>query len=130
MEAATKMKETTLEQRILGILMMYPEFFDTVTELDADVFVTQFNKTLFERLKSVYSGGEFELSALNEFYNPKEFAYILEIRNSRSALSANGKDTILEALDALKKLKNTKPDGNEDPFEVLKKIKEQKMKGN
>ena len=130
LEAATKLKETTLEQRILGILMLYPEFFDTVPELEADVFVTQFNKTLFERLKSVYTGGELEISALNEFYNPKDFAYILEIKNSRSTLSANGKDTLLEALSALKDLKNIKPDAGEDPFELLKKIKEQKMKGN
>ena len=44
-----------------------------------DVFVTQFNKTLFQHLKSVYNGGELEISAMNEFYNPKEFAYILEM---------------------------------------------------
>ncbi|MBQ8758385.1 MAG: hypothetical protein IJZ20_01700, partial [Clostridia bacterium] len=128
--AAVKMKETTLEQRILGIIMLYPEFIETVSELNEDVFVTQFNKNLFIRLKSVYNGGELELSALNEFYNPQEFAYILEIRNSRQGFAANGKDTLIEQINALMQIKNSKPDGGEDPFEVLRRIKEQKMKGN
>ena len=129
-EAAAKMKETTLEQRILGIVMLYPEFLETVEELNSDVFVTQFNKTLFERLKLIYSTGEFELSALNEFYNPQEISYILEIRNSRNGFASNGKDTLLEQINALNRIKNSKPSNGEDPFEVLKRIKEQKKKGN
>ncbi len=130
MEAATKLRETTLEQRILGIVMLYPEFLDTVEELDYEIFVTEFNKTLFTRLKDAYVDGELELSALNEFYNPKEYTYILEIKDSRKGLSSNGKDALLEQIKALKKIKNEKPDGDTDPFELLKKIKAEKMKGN
>ncbi len=129
-ESAVKMRETTLEQRILSIIMLYPELIETVSELNEDLFVTEFNRTLFINLKSICNGGELELSALNEFYNPKEYSYILGIRDSRKGFASNGKDTLLEQINALKKIKNSKPDGTEDPFEVLKRIKEQKKKGN
>lgn len=130
LEAASKLRETTIEKRILSMLMLYPEYFDTVDKLNEELFVTEFNRRLFVNLKNIYIDGELELSALNEMYNPKEFSYILEIKNMRRDFSVNGKDAMIEQIEQLRALKETKPSKDEDPFEVLKRIKEQKMKGN
>ena len=61
MQAASKLNETTLERRILGILMLYPELYGDVEGLNSELFVTDFNKQLFERLKPQLESGEIEL---------------------------------------------------------------------
>lgn len=129
MQAASNHKAVSVEQRILGILMLYPEMLDEV-EISSEDFITDFNKTLFVRLKEIYDSGEFDLSALNEFYSPQEYAYILEMKNSREKLSANGKNTLKEQIDFLKSLKtNNQNDDSASFAEMMEKIRNDKMKG-
>lgn len=129
-EAAVKFKETTLEQRILGIIMLYPEFLETETEINEDIFVTAFNKTLFQRIKQLAQSEQFDISALNEFYTPSEMSYILEMKEARQKLSANGKDVLSESAELLKKLRTSGTGENAGSFlENIEKIRAEKMKG-
>lgn len=128
-QAASKLKETTLEQRILGIAMLYPEMLSQIPELDEGIFVTDFNKNLFVKIKELSENGEFDISALNEFYNPQEMSYILKMRNARQGLSANGKDVLAEAANALIKLKNASNTQGGTFLENIERIKAEKMKG-
>lgn len=129
-QAAVNPKAVTVEQRILGILMLYPEFFDSLSEFTHDDFITEFNAKLFSTLKELYETGEFNISALNEYYNPNEYSYILKIKNSREKLSSNGKNTLDEQIQILKSIKNSDASGNADSFaETIEKIRANKMKG-
>ena len=126
-EAASHPGEAAAEQRILGILMLYPEHFDTC-DIKSDDFVTAFNRTLFEHLLSLHNEGTDELSALNEFYSPEQFSYILEMRQARSELSANGKDALAEQTSVLRKYADrAAPD--ESLADAIRRIRTEKMKG-
>ena len=103
-EAAQKPNIVAVEQRILGILMLYPEYFDDPASPEEDVFVTAFNRELFTNLKSLHESGG-DLSALNEKYSPDQMAYIWNIRRERESLSVNGLSALREQVALLAQLK-------------------------
>ncbi len=129
LQAASNHKAVSVEQRILGILMLYPEMFDDADIVSED-FITEFNRNLFKNLKEIYDSGEFDISALNEFYSPQEYSYILEMKNSREKLSSNGKNALNEQIGFLKSIRTG--DSNDDSAsfsEMMEKIRNDKMKG-
>lgn len=129
LQAAANSKAVIAEQRILGILMMYPELVKDF-DITAEDFVTDFNKTLFERLIALYQSGETDISALNEFYTPKQFSYILAMKRARSELSANGRDTLKEQLTLLRKYsQKTAPNTEESLSDAISRIRSEKKKG-
>ncbi len=128
-EAAANAKAVVAEQRILGILMLYPELAKTAG-VSAGDFVTAFNKNLFERLITLYESGETDISALNEFYTPEQFSYILAMKRARSELSSNGKDTLEEQLTLLRKYgKKDQPQEEESFTDTISRIRSEKKKG-
>ena len=129
LQAAANSKAVIAEQRILGILMMYPELVKDF-DITAEDFVTDFNKTLFERLIALYQSGETDISALNEFYTPEQFSYILAMKRARSELSANGRDTLKEQLTLLRKYsQKTAPNTEESLSDAISRIRSEKKKG-
>lgn len=129
LQAAANRGATAAEQRILGILMLYPELLPTVS-VTAEDFVTEFNRTLFERLAALYQSGETDISALNEFYTPEQYSYILNMKREREGLSANGKDTVENQLDLLKKAaKKSLPKDEESLSDAISRIRQEKKKG-
>ena len=129
LQAAANSKAVIAEQRILGILMMYPELVKDF-DITAEDFVTDFNKILFERLIALYQSGETDISALNEFYTPEQFSYILAMKRARSELSANGRDTLKEQLTLLRKYsQKTAPNTEESLSDVISRIRSEKKKG-
>ena len=129
LQAAANSKVVIAEQRILGILMMYPELVKDF-DITAEDFVTDFNKILFERLIALYQSGETDISALNEFYTPEQFSYILAMKRARSELSANGRDTLKEQLTLLRKYsQKTAPNTEESLSDAISRIRSEKKKG-
>lgn len=129
-QAATYPKAVAVEQRILGILMLYPEFFEALTEFSKDDFITEFNSKLYSILKQLYESGEFNISSLNEYYNPNEYSYILNIKASRESLSSNGKNALDEQIKILKNIKSSNESSDSDSFaETMEKIRAKKLKG-
>ena len=128
-EAVAHPKEAAAERRILGMLMLYPEYFDE-SDLSNEDFVTTFNRTLFEHLYELHQNGITDLSALNEFYSPEQFAYISEMRQARSALCANGKSALDEQISALRSFKaHNAPPSDESLTDTIQRIRSEKMKG-
>lgn len=127
-EAIRYPKQTVAEQRILGMLMLYPELLAS-SDVTADDFVTEFNRTLFEHLKALYAEGQTDISALNEFYSAEQFSYILAMKQSRAALSSNGSDTLAAQLEVLRKYKTAAAAGEETLAEAMERIRREKMKG-
>ena len=121
-----------VEERILGIVMLYPEFLSECKELCAECFLTDFNKTLMERLQSLQESGNFDLSLLNEFYNPQEFARIFSMQQKRKILQANNLDILREQLCVLAKEKQkqtalkTDEMSTEEFFDSFEKLRLQK----
>lgn len=129
LQAASNPKAVAVEQRILGIYLMYPELFDEKCEISKDDFITDFNKSLYMKLCELSADGDFDISALNEYYSPQEYSYILAMRKAREKLSSNGKDTLQEQIKILKNLKNTS-ENEQDLTMFLQKIRADKKKGN
>lgn len=128
-EAIRFPNEATAEQRILGILMLYPEQIEAC-DICADDFVTAFDRTLFEHLAALYAEGQTDISALNEFYSAEQFSYILAMKNARAALSSNGIDTLEAQLKILRAHKEkTKASSEESLEQTLDRIRRKKTKG-
>ncbi len=129
LQAATNPKAVALEQRILGIFLLYPELFGEKCDLSKDDFITDFNKSLYVKLCELRDSGDFDVSSLNEYYSPQEYSYILAMRSARAKLSSNGSDTLNEQIKMLKSLKASS-DTEQDFTEFMQKIRADKKKGN
>ncbi len=128
-ESAAHSAEVAAEKRILGILMLYPEYFDEC-DIKAEDFITSFNRTLFEHLLDLHHTDSHDLSALNEYYTPEQFSYIMEMRKARSELSANGKNALNEQVHLLRKHKHISGvSGEESLADAISRIRNEKMKG-
>jgi DNA primase len=109
-DAMKSIKGTSAEEQILGILLLYPEYF---ARLSSDIlcendFVTEFNKSVFCELKGLYDAagaGEVDLSALNEIFSPEQMGRIHAMYRKRRALTVNDLQTLIELCAVLKKEK-------------------------
>lgn len=91
-----------LEERILGILMLYPEHMKNALEtLKPEHFLTEFNKSVYVKLRDLYNADNFELSYLNEYFDADKMGRIQSMVEKRRMVSVNGLDTLGEAIKAL-----------------------------
>ena len=95
-----------IEERILGILLLYPEEYSKCDAISAQDFVTTFSRRVFEALTELYNNNVTDLSSLNETFTPEEMARIFDMRQRRSELSANGTLALNEQISSLKKEKD------------------------
>ena len=91
-----------IEERIIGILLLFPELYSKCEALAADDFITAFGRRVYEKLSELYSEEQTDISALNEFFNPDETARIYDMREKRKELTVNGIVTLNEQIKALK----------------------------
>ncbi|MBR3995018.1 MAG: DNA primase [Clostridia bacterium] len=95
-------KACELEERILGILMLYPEHIGIAKEkVSNEDFLTEFNKLVYAKLLDLYESDRFDLSYLNEYFNPDQMGRIHGIAKKRRLVTANGEQTLLEAINQL-----------------------------
>ncbi len=108
-DAMKSIKGSAVEEDILGILLLYPEY---IAKLDAllceDDFVTDFNRQVFSALKSIVDkedASQTDLSALNELFSPEQMGRIHAMYRRRKALTINDTATLCELCRVLKEEK-------------------------
>lgn len=94
-----------IEERILGILMLFPEEYSKCDSITEEDFVTKFSARVFRCISDLYKDNITDLTGLNEAFTPEEMARIFDMRFKRSELNANGTTALNEQISALKKEK-------------------------
>lgn len=96
-------KACELEERILGILMLYPEHMDKAKEkLSESDFLTEFDRRVYMSLLELHNSDRFDLSYLNESFSPEEMGRINEMIQKRRMVSSNGERSLFDAMEMLK----------------------------
>lgn len=105
-DAAKNPAVATAEETVLGLLLLYPEHRKAMTAgevaLGAADFFTSFGRKAFEAVRDMEtSENGFSFSALGEFFSPDEMGRLERIRRDRQALTSNGKDVLVAAVEVL-----------------------------
>ncbi len=93
---------TEIEERIIGLLLLYPEHYSKCDAIAENDFITDFNRRVFVKLKELYDTEQTDISAFNEFFTPDEVSRIYSMRHKRQELTANGVNALNEQIKALK----------------------------
>ncbi len=101
-EAVANPVAVEIEERILGIMMLFPEEFAKCDEICDDDFVTSFSRKVFVELTKLFSENITDLTSLNEAFTPEELSRILEMKLKRQELTSNGTSVLNEQIAALK----------------------------
>ena len=121
-----------IEERILGIIMMFPEEFSRCDSLTSEDFVTDFSKRVFTSIIDLYNQNITDLTSLNESFSPEEISRIFDMKFRRQELSSNGTKALNEQIAALKKEKSRlmtvrkNIDSNDDLINIIARAKEDK----
>lgn len=121
-----------IEERILGILILFPEFYSTCNTITPEDFITGFNRRVFEELCKLYEKEITDISQLNEVFSPEEMSRIYEIKYKRQSLTTNGVNALNEQIESLKKVKlkesakKNKIESDEELISVIDSLRKQK----
>ena len=121
------------EENLLGLLLERPEYMNDkrlAEILDEDIFMCEFTKRVYARLRDTAVELPFDISTLTQYFSPDEMGRIMKFILSREKLENNSVEVALELATALKKISSDKlieGDDSEDAFlkslENLKKLK-------
>lgn len=127
-EAVKSPKAAEIEERIIGIIMLYPEHISAVGErLNPEAFVTDFNRRVLTKLLELYREDRFDLSYLNEDFESDAIGRIREMEHKRRMVSANGIDALGSLIDALAEEKHKTAVKNGE-VDFLERIQAQRRK--
>ena len=127
-EAVKNPKAAEIEERIIGIIMLYPEHISAVGEkLNPESFVTDFNRKVLSKLLELYREDRFDLSYLNEDFDSDAIGRIREMEHKRRMVSANGIDALNSLIDALSEEKHKTAVKNGE-VDFLERINAQRRK--
>ena len=101
-DAVTCPAAAEIEERIIGILLLFPELYSKCDAISQDDFVTGFNRQVYKELSALYADGKTDISAFNEIFSPEQMSRIYDMKHRRSDLSANGIAALNEQISALK----------------------------
>jgi len=97
-------KAASAEEKILGILLLHPEYLRELEVrkilLREDEFFTEFGKKIYRLMCS--HEGEFDISCLGEALSVEEVDRLQSLRMSREALADNKIETLLVFIDVLR----------------------------
>ena len=125
-----------IEERILGIILLFPEEFSRCDSITEEDFVTDFSKKVFKNIVFQYNNGITDLTPLNEVFKPEEFSRIFDMRHRRTLLNSNGVEALNEQIAALKAEKmrlnaaKKKIDTTDDLMALINKTRQDKGLGN
>lgn len=131
-EAVANPVAVEIEERILGILLLYPEEFSKCDAIGEDDFVTLFSRRVFKAISEMYGENITDLSALNEQFSPEETARIFDMRQRRIELTANGTSALNEQIASLKKekmralAKRNSISSDDDLLDIISKTRKDK----
>lgn len=106
-------KEAKAEENIICLLIRYPEEAQKIeAEAPPSIFVTAFNKRVYEEILSVAkSGVDFSLSFIGERFNAEEQGKIYGIREKNRDMTINF-DSLKDCADVLRKHTSISSDGS------------------
>ena len=104
-EAVMYPRSVEIEERILGIMLLYPEEYAKCNGIRADDFVTEFSRRVFSAVTKLFDEGITDISSLAEEFSQEEMSRIFDMKFKRSTLTTNGTLVLNEQIDALKKEK-------------------------
>lgn len=94
-----------IEEKILGILLLHPEFYRDVSEqFNAESFLTEFNAKIFTAFLPDFEAGR-EPILSKESLSPEEVSKAVMLMAARQTFSDNGKGVLTELIEALEKEK-------------------------
>ena len=104
-------KAAAAEEKILGILLLYPEYIGELKRLDKlpdpDDLYSAFGKKVYGHM--LERGGEaFDIFTLGEELTPEEMDRVVKLKMSREQLGGNGIEMIYELLATMKSAKDRK----------------------
>ena len=117
--SAKYLKANKIEEAILGLAQLYPSHLKIVLEkLNAEDFVTDFSKKVFENIKDCYEKiGKFELAYTGENFTFDEISRITKMMTDRQCLKNNDEKVLNELIVSLKSEKDNKDDS--DSFDCI-----------
>ena len=124
------------EERILGILMLYPELIPETAggnvSLTEEEFLTEFNRRVYAFLLSCReTHGSFDTGYLGEVFTDEEIGRITGMQIARSALVKNDMDVIRENVSVLRDEKRRKDmSSGELDVTMLEELLRKKRKDN
>lgn len=131
-EAITNPVAVEIEERVLGIILLFPEEFSKCNAVTEDDFITAFSKKVFIEVTKLYKENNTDISSLNEIFSPEEMSRIFDMRHRRSELSANGTQALNEQITALKKekaklsVKRNNISSDDDLIDLISKARKDK----
>ena len=131
-EAITNPVAVEIEERVLGIILLFPEEFSKCDAITEDDFVTAFSKRVFKEVTKLYKDNNTDISSLNEMFSPEEMSRIFDMRHRRSELSANGTQALNEQITALKNekaklsVKKNNISSDDDLMDLISKARKDK----
>ena len=132
-ESAKEPRAAAVEERVLGMLLLFGEYRQAVASgeaaLSADDFITDFHRRVFEevlRLQDSPSGFRPEL--LGETFGPDEMGRIQKMEVERQGMSENGPEVFRSAIAALREVHKQKEAQKGDLNTQLAYLREKKAK--
>lgn len=121
-----------IEERIIGIMMLFPEEYSKCDSITADDFVTDFSRRVFVAVGDILMSGSDDMSALNETFSTEQISRIFDMRRRRSVLTSNGVEALNEQIRALKRekakslVKNKTVSSDDELLNIISKARQDK----
>lgn len=132
-DAVKYVQANSLEETILGLLLIYDEYRSGVLSgkipLIEDDFVTSFGKKVFSAIMEIQrSSDEFLPAMLGQYFTADEMGRLERMRQNRLSLTDNGNEVLKASVDALKAEREKKASNESgDKFATLR-AKQEKLK--
>ena len=132
-DAAKDPKAASMEEAILGMLLLFGEYRTEVgagrIALTADDFITTFHRRVFEAVMEMQnSPGGFQFAMLGEYFSPDEMGRIQKMEMTRRNLTHNGPEVFRSTVNGLRELRVQKDLQKEDLGAQLAYYREKKAK--
>ncbi len=128
-DAAKNIKAKSAEEAVIGLMLMYDEYRDMVSDgrvaLSGDDFFSEFHAKVFDRIMELVRDGQYDFSLLGQFLTPEEMGRLQGLEQKRRVLTENGREVFCSCVESLKKEKNLSA-SKDDGIDGIKKLLEQK----
>lgn len=136
-EKRTNIKATNAEETVIAVLLQHPDMFDTAFDtLKPDDMFTSLNRRIYLKLcECIQSGRDLDISYFGEELSSAEMGYLVSLANSEKG-NKNAKTVLKDSIKVIlderlqKNSSDVKDMSNDDWAENLKKLIENKKKGN
>jgi hypothetical protein len=112
------------EESVLGLLLLYPEHRKSVFEknmLAESDFFTDFNKRVFEYIRSSFENGD-NMVDMNDAFTSDEVGRITKMKISRMQFTDNGEDVLADCIETLKNSVDKKKTEKTNTYEGLEAL--------